>query len=328
MATTLYSDLKVYEPEFITAMYERFAQMIDGVVNASQGAIVMDSQNMPGHYRKESFFDIMSMTSRRVIGSLGTLTVNPLTQDEFIGVKVNRKAGPKGFTLDSLKKAGYTVNQAVSVIGGQYAEAKFADMLNTGLVAVETAIEARSTALNYDATGASPLTITTVDMAEALKLMGDRASAVVAWVMHSKPYWDLVKAQVADKIYGNANLVIYGGTPASFGRPVIVTDSPALTDANGSLTDTYNVLGLTPGALRLTESEEESAVLDAPRPGVENMSYTWQAEYAYTINVKGHKWDIANGGLNPTDAAIATTTNWDQAVTSLKDGPGVRIKVQ
>jgi len=31
---------------------------------------------------------------------------------------------------------------------------------------------------------------------------------------------------------------VYGAVPATLGRPVIVTDAPGLTDANGSATDT------------------------------------------------------------------------------------------
>lgn len=33
--------------------------------------------------------------------------------------------------------------------------------------------------------------------------------------------------------------------------------------------------------------------------------------------------DIANGGKSPTDAELATGSNWDQVATSIKDTAGV-----
>jgi hypothetical protein len=323
MAITVSTDLKIYEPEFNSGMYESVAQFVEGVVSASAGAISMSSRILPGHYEKNAFFDIASLINRRVTGSVSAKTDGNLTQDEFVAVKLNRRAGPVATQLDAFKKKGSSMQEFSYILGQQYAEQKLQNMLNSGLAAVETAIEAGSTTLNYTP-GA---TLISTHLVTGMAKMGDRASSIRAWVMHSKPYFDLMAAQVADKIYGNANLVIYGGTPASFGKPVIVTDSASLWDLNGSLTDTYNVLGLTEGALKIEESEEETVVLDMIS-GLENLAVRFQAEFAFNVGVKGYRWDVANGGANPTDAALATTTNWDQAVTSLKWGPGVRIVVQ
>jgi hypothetical protein len=327
MAITLASDLKVYEPEIQAGIYEGVAQFINGVVAASAGAIVLGSEQMPGHYNKQAFLDLVMTTGRRDITSAATLTPAAATQDEFVQVKLSRGTNAIAISLDSLKKAGLSQEQIFLQLGRQYAEVKMQDMLNTGLIAVEAAIEGGSTATNYDATGASPLTIVSTDLVEGLAKFGDRAGDVVAWVSHSKPYFDLVKAQVGDKIYGNANLVVYGGTPATFGRPFIVTDAAALTDANGSATDTYNVLGLTRGALSIVESEEETLAISDIQVANVNMHRVMKGEYAFTVGVRGMRYDITSGGANPTDAALGTTTNWDRAVASIKHTAGVRIKV-
>lgn len=328
MAVTLASDLKVYEPEAQSGLYEGVAQFISGVVEASKGAITMKSSILPGHFYKEALFDLVFAAARRDITTTSGITPTALTQDNTVSVKLNRQSNVVGVSLDSLKKAGKSWEEIVYVAAKQYAEVKMQDMLNSGLIAVESAIEAGSTASNYDATSASPKTLITTDLVEALAKFGDRAGDIVAWVMHSKPFYDLVKSQEPDQIYNNdSGLTIYGGAPASYGRPIIVTDSPALTDANGSATDTYNVLGLTRGALTIDESEEESFVIGETVVAVHNMYRPIKGEYAYNVGVRGMRWKVATGA-NPADATLGTTSNWERAVTSIKYTAGVRIKVE
>jgi hypothetical protein len=60
--------------------------------------------------------------------------------------------------------------------------------------------------------------------------------------------------------------------------------------------------------------------------GLEQISYRLQGEYAYNLGLKGYTWDIANGGANPSAAALATGTNWDQVATDDKDTAGVILK--
>jgi len=62
--------------------------------------------------------------------------------------------------------------------------------------------------------------------------------------------------------------------------------------------------------------------------GLENLARIWQSEYAYNITIKGKKWDITNGALNPSDAALGTTTNWDTVASDDKNTAGVRLVSQ
>jgi hypothetical protein len=72
------------------------------------------------------------------------------------------------------------------------------------------------------------------------------------------------------------------------------------------------------------QAEQETVIFE-PVTGLENIGYRYQHEYAYTIKVKGFRWDVSGGGANPTDGALGTTTNWDKAATSDKNLAGVRI---
>jgi hypothetical protein len=103
----------------------------------------------------------------------------------------------------------------------------------------------------------------------------------------------------------------------------MVTDSAPLTDAVSS-PDEYHTLMLAPGAVSLFQSEEAS-VLGGMVGGLENITFAWQYEFAYTVELKGYAWDTGNGGVNPTDANVATQTNWDQYSSDIKDTAGILI---
>ena len=156
---------------------------------------------------------------------------------------------------------------------------------------------------------------------------GDASQRVVAYVMHSKVYHDLMRQSIADGLTDVAGVTIHNGTVASLGKPVIVTDSASLISAGTGLTtghDEYLTLGLTAGAIRLEESEDRQIVSDLIT-GLENLVLRYQGEYAFNLNLKGYAWDIANGGANPTAGALATATNWDKVASDNKSIGGVRI---
>jgi len=138
--------------------------------------------------------------------------------------------------------------------------------------------------------------------------------------MHSKSYYDLVKEQFAANIDGVSNFNIATATPVTLNRPVFITDSADLV--NGSI---YTSLGLTADSVVLEESEEPY-IQNEIITGQENLIIRTQGEYAYNVKVKGHAWDVANGGVNPDDTALGTGTNWDSVMDNVKDLGGVAIQ--
>ena len=62
--------------------------------------------------------------------------------------------------------------------------------------------------------------------------------------------------------------------------------------------------------------------------GRENIVTRLQGEYAYNVGCKGVKWDVTNGGVNPSDAAVGTSTNWDSVMDDVKDLGGVIIRTR
>ena len=326
MAKGTYSDFKIYPEQYYGGMFESIVQNINAFNGASQNALRLVNENVKGHYEYESFIQFLDVVSRRDISSVSAATDLKLAQEEFISVKLNRTLGPVAQTLDAWKKIDEDPEVMSFILGQKAAEQKTKDYLHALLLALEASLDAQSD-LEYDATGESTKTLTHAHLVSGMSKMGDQGQRIVAWVMHSKPYWDLVGQALSDKITNVADTVIYGGSPGTLGRPVIVTDDAALKDDNGSATDTYNVLGLVAGAGTVKETEPDNVAFELVT-GLDNLVYRWQGEYAFNVGVKGCQWDTSNGGVNPTDADLGTATNWDKVANDVKDMAGVRIVVQ
>lgn len=333
MAISLYSDFKVYDEQFQGGFIETIMQNVDAFNEAAQGALTLRTRELLGHYEKEAFFDeiVASAISRRDITASGAITATKLTQDEFIGVKLNRRNGPFEVSVDAMRKSygggGEQASQRFSrVIGVQTAKAMPREQLDRALAALEAKLQSVS-ALYEDDTAA---TVTSNGLVDAISKAGDAYGDLALLVMHSKVYFDLVKDQVTNAIYRANGVQVMQGTPATFGKPVLVTDSASLKETDGvsSGVDAYSTLVLFGGAATIDISEPPIAALEGPLTGNEQLFYRWQAEYAYNVKLRGCQWDTTNGGINPTNAAVATATNWDTVVADNKLLPGAILRTR
>lgn len=325
MSIGLASDFHIYNEQFIGGFVETIQQNVDGFNERSAGALRLAVDGHLGDYDRETFYDVISsLITRRDTTSNASVTDTPITTDEFIGVKRNYKAGPVAQSLDAWRKIGKDQGEMSFVLGQQMARALPQVMINSCIMALEGKLDAVA-ALEEDDTAA---TITTEGMVDALANAGDAANGIVAWVMHSKPYFDLLKDQVTDAVYRANGVQIMEGTPATLGRPVYLTDSANLVETDGvsSGVDAYSTLGLFAGAASCTVSEPPTAVMDLVT-GNENITYRYQAEGAYTIRLRGCEWSTG-AGANPTDAALATGANWTTQVADNKLLPGVILKTR
>jgi hypothetical protein len=324
MADYLASNFKVYQEYLKTRAAETLQQQANVFNGAVNNAILLSTTEKPGDYEYESFFkDIASLVTRRDTTSTSAATKLSMLQDELVRVKLNRKIGPVDQSRDSFRKifARYSEMEFVGILGQQIAVAQQVEMANSVLLAARAATVAVSSgALMY--TVPSSGTMTTNALVNGLSKLGDRSDRVVAWVMHSKPYFDLVLQQIAANIDGVSNFNVKTGTPITLNRPVLVIDSPSLIA--GSPND-YYTLGLVAGASMAEVTETSDVVIDDVTGG-ENLLTRLQGEFAYNIGLKGFKYDVANGGANPNATAVGTGTNWDKAATDDKSLTGVVIK--
>ena len=328
MAITTAADFKVYNDQFQEGYIERVTQSLKVLVERGNGAIVIQDDNIPGDYIKRAFFKLPSLASRRVTtGTASTAAATPVTvsQGEAVEVRLSRKFGPAQTTLDALRKVGITPDNFSMWLGQTVAEQRMQKMLNDALLAAKAAANKSNTL--HDQSALTVKTMKRSVLAAGMKKMGDAREDICAWVMHSKVYGDLVdEANLATA--GAESIItgvaLYGAAPPSLGRPIFVSDSSALF--SDETVDKYFTLGLTPGAIIIRVDGQLSTPLVEMVGGLENLTLRFQAEADWFLGIKGYAYDATNGGANPDDTALGTTTNWDLAVTSEKQASGILIK--
>ncbi len=321
--------MKIYDPQLQSGFVEGITQNIDVLNGASNGALVFTTDRKPGHYDINAFFQNTSgLVSRRDINSVAAAPAVKLTQAERVDVKLNRKIGPLEVTRDAMVKAGFDVEAAKFVGGQQAAQHVTQNLIHTGMLSLTGSLAAQAS-LFLDITGEATPTMHTDALVRAMTLLGDMAGRIVCWVMHSAVFFKLVQAQIGDKLPGISDLVVATASPVTLNRPVLVTDDPALVvvDGGGVGVNDYLTMGLVSSACTLHDSEGEYITWQEVS-GLENIVYRMQGEYAFNAGLKGMAWDVTNGGLNPTDTAIGTGTNWDSVMASHKDLPGVLLRTR
>lgn len=325
MATTLASDMKVYEAQFQSGLTETLKQNTDAFNAASNGGIILRSAEVKGNYEQAAYFKTISnLITRQDITSDSALTPTKIAQDENVAVKLHRKSATD-LTFKAAKMAGISFDEMVFAHGAQVAKAMQVDMLDQGLLAARVAL-ANQAAVLKDVTGETDKFIKHSYLLQTLAKFGDAAGDVVAWVMHSQQFYDLGIQSITDNIQGVADGIVRRVDVPGLGRPIIVTDSASLI-ATADTPDSYFVLGLAAGGIDLNQSEAVSTVIENVT-GLEQLVVRSQSEYAYNVACKGFKWDITNGGANPTSATVGTASNWDKIATDNKDLAGVVLKCQ
>jgi hypothetical protein len=310
------SDLAIFNEYAYTSMTEVVAQQVQLFNEASRGTITMRDSAHVGDYNEETMFKkITGLVRRRNPYGTSARTVKQLQDLTDTHVKI--AGGTEQIDLSGayFKWLQRNPADAGAAMGLQLAGDSLQDMLNTAVMAGRVAI-GQTAAVVTDVSAATVPTMTPASLVKAASTFGDRSAALVAWVMHSKPLHDFYGSAVANTAilfkYDTINVIA-----DPFGRIFVVSDSPSLVVAGK-----YHTLGLTPGALYIDRNNDFTDNIDSLNGG-ENIKQTYQAEWSYNLGVKGYAWDKTNGGHAPSDAAIATSTNWDKYVTSDKDGPGV-----
>lgn len=316
------SDLAVFSEYAYSTMTEIQDQQIGLFNAATRGGLVLQSGNHQGDYSDEAMWaKISGLVRRRNAYGSGTVAEKVLEHLTETSVKVAAGTPPVRIDPGMMKWIQRSPEEAGVVVGKQMAEDSIADMLNTAVLVYAAAIgQVANVVYDHSATGAMSL----IALNKGAAKFGDRAGAIVAWVMHSKSAFDIYGEALTNAtrlfVFGNVRVIEDG-----FGRPLVVTDSPNLITAGTQ--DTYAALGLTPGAVLVSQNGDFTDNVET-KNGDENIIRTYQAEWSYNVGVQGFAWDKTNGGKSPTNAALGTATNWDRYATSDKDLAGVLVKAQ
>lgn len=318
MSTT---DMIIFNEQTQTVATETVAQALEAFNGASGGALLLGSRSVLGDYVEEaSYKAIAGLVTRRDAYGTGDLTPKQIEQLNDISVKIDQSIGPVEWTVEQFARLMKSPEEAGLIIGEQAAEAMIQDYLNTTAAALVAAVGNQATLVNdYSATGTAKV----VELNKAAGKFGDRQQSLLAWVMHSKVFTDLTN----EALTNTSNLYTIGNVQVmqdGLGRRYVVTDAPALTVAG--VPDKFNTVGLVAGGAMV----ETSALLTMTQPqaGKVNMGTIWKGESSFVVGLKGYSWDTANGGKSPTDAEVATGSNWDLIASSTKDTAGVMLITQ
>lgn len=310
MATTVNSDMIVYNDLAQTAYLERIQDVIDVFNASSNGAIVLNNELIEGDLRKRAFYKIGGSIGHRDVNSSATVTGSKIGAGEMVGVKVPFKYGPYETTEEAFKRRARSPEEFSELVGQDYADAVLEGYIQYAMAALKASIGANA---NMVATGSFATDGKKV-LTKGMRKFGDRFGRIALWTMDSATYFDMVDQAISEKIYEEAGVVIYGGQPGTMGKPVLVTDTHPVE----------TIFGLQAGAIRVTESQAPG-FRSYPINTQENLAMGFRAEGTFNLDLLGYSWKDATGGINPNLASVGAGANWAKYATSDKATAGVLI---
>lgn len=311
------SDMKDFSTLISTTTIETLAQLVDKFNAASAGTIALTSQGFQGSFIQESMFAALHSAQRRVdrFAAQGTPAVTDLTQIEDVGVKVAGAFGPVLFEPSQLTYLLKTPAEAIEAISRNMAEAIMQDQLNTGIATAVAAIENNAAVVN-DVSATTGITQSALNTAHSK--FGDNSQNLISQVMRGSVNHRLI----GDALLNGAELFTAGNVRVIdiLGKISIITDAPALFETGTPNKD--KVLCLTVNGIVINDGSDLLTNIETTN-GKTRIETTLQSDYTFGANLRGYAWDIANGGKSPTDAELATGSNWDKFVTDDKHTAGV-----
>lgn len=320
------SNLQIFQDEVYLSTTELVAEQIALFNDATQGCIALiPGGNTQGDFLKEAYWGLISGLVRRRDPDDRSSSVSAVNISQLLKTSVKIAAGtpPINIDPDTLRWINKDPEDYAMVIAEQLAPAMLKDMLGSCLTAFISAVRSADngdgTYINDITTGADDGLATFRELNNTAKKFGDRADSIKCWVIHSTPMFGLWD----EGLQNSAQLFVYGDVSVRqdpFGRPFVMTDMTQLV-ASGS-PDGYYTLGLVPGAVACQQNNDYEDNIETSN-GKENISRTFQAQWTYTVGVKGFQWTDSTAPRAPSDAELATEGNWTQIATSNKDTGGV-----
>ncbi len=310
------ANMQVYDTEIYTTTIELLGQKLELFNAASGGAIVLNTNAWRGNYTKESFFQSLAGAQRRVDRNAANnaQAATDLAQGEFVGVKIAGGFGPITFEPAQMTWLLESPATAIMAISEGFSDALLADQLNTVVGCAVAAVE-NIAALVNDVSASAGLTQQALNAGHFK--FGDMQGMLVADVMHSSGNEKLIDNALAngEQLFVSSNVTVV----SILGKVMVVSDIPALYVA-GTPNKT-KVLSIVAGGAIVENSSDIITNMDTTN-GKERIETTWQADYTFSVKLKGYAWDVANGGPSPEDAELFTGTNWDIKVASTKHSLG------
>ena len=311
------SQMQVFNQYVMPVLSEIYPQEIQKFNAASNGAIVLQSAGFDGDFFRESFYNALHSAQRRVdrYAAQAAASATDLTQSQQSMVKVAGGFGPIRYEPSQMTWLNKPTQEGIEVAARMFAEALLADQFNTAISAGVAAIS-NVAALTNDVSASAKITHSALNTTDAL--FGDMSQSLVARVMTGLQYHTLIGENIT-----NATDLFKSDTVRIvdiLGKAIVVSDVPALRVAGTP--NKQKVLTLVAGGIMVSDSGDLFTNIET-KNGQTRIETTMQSDYTFGLGIKGFTWDETNGGKSPTDAELATGTNWDKVKTSVKECAGV-----
>ncbi len=314
MSQAMMTNFNTYIMPFVMTTIQ---QRIEAFNAASGGAILLTSRGFTGDFLQESFWNGVQSALRSIdqYGTNDVIAPTDLTQGKRSIVKVKRGFGPVMFEPGQLAWLLKPTAEGIEVISRSLSDAMVADQLNTIISALVGAIGAQAAAVN-DVSATTGLTQVALNNSHAK--FGDQSQRLITEVMTGAAVHTLIGRNLA-----NAQALYQSGSVNVIdilGKRIVATDAAALYAA-GTPNKT-KVLSLVQGAAEVADGGDMLTNIVTSN-GKARIETTFQAEYTFSAGLKGFTWDETNGGKSPSNAALATGTNWDKTATTTKELAGI-----
>lgn len=311
------TNMQVFNKYISPAIIETLAVMVDKFNGASRGAIRLTTQGFDGDFLQESFFSAIHSAQRRVdrYATNAAQGATNLAQLKNSSVKIAGGFGPILFEPGQMTWLQKPTAEGIEVASRNFAEALLKDQLYTAIAALKAAISNQATATN-DVSATAGISYNALNDAHAK--FGDHSGNILANVMTGQVYHKMIGLNLTNgtELFKADNVTVVD----ILGKSVIVVDAPALY-VSGTPNKQY-VLGLVDSAAIVHDGGDIITNIETSN-GKERIETTMQVDYTFGLGLKGYTWDEANGGKSPTDAEIATGSNWDKTASDIKHTAGV-----
>lgn len=312
------TDMKVFNQYVREATIETVAQMVDKFNAASAGAIQLTTTGFDGDFYQKSLFSSLHSAQRRVdrYATNTSASSTALAQLQHNTVKVAGGFGPIAWEPGQLRWVGDNPAAAVEAISRNMAEAMMKDMLNAGIASAVAAMENVGATVTNDIGTGRDLTYSDINNAHAL--FGDASQDLVCIVMDGVMYHKLI----GQNLTNTAQLFVAGNVTVVdiLGKRIVVTDAPALRETPATSTNDIKILSLAAGGIVVHDAGDLITNIETSN-GNQRITTTMQADYTFGLGLKGYAWSVAT--KSPTDAELATGSNWAKIATSVKHTAGV-----
>ena len=235
---------------------------------------------------------------------------------EYFQVTTRRgSVGPEAYSAE--------IGRQIAIKAGQQL---LKDIYQSALAAAATAaIDHESDIYVDDTTAGNQVDLTVSAIQDAKFKMTDHMETLDIGVCNSKQWNDIRKDLltasphvvpniVGDLVRGNLYKAILGVT--------FIVDDQIPTAAGPTTGSPVKQRALLFRSRMKNPNNQAPVMLSFQRPiiiheqhvlGGQSRRDQLQAERAYALGFRGFQWDSTNGGVNPSDAALTTESNWDES---------------